>query len=738
MGEVYRARDEKLGRDVAVKVLPADALTDEAARRRFHKEAEALVRLSHPHIATVFDVDSAEGTDFVVMEVVPGPTLKERLHDGPLREKEVVRLGTLLVRGLMAAHEKGIVHRDLKPSNLSLTEDGLLKILDFGLVRLLQTESAGETAPTETAAGRAAGTLPYMSPEQLRGRGVDARSDLYAVGAVLFELATGRRVFEPANEVELADAILHEAPPSPRSLKSTLSPGLEAIVLKALDKDPELRYQTAREMLVDLERLQVGSSAGSGSGDVAIPQPGRDRRRAPVWVSTAGAVAVLALGAWCAPAPEGERLACFRGGALFLYDLETRERVPLLTVHQRSDGLAWAPDGRRLRFMSYEPDGTTWISETTIEGAPARRRWWCADQDLDWGRPTWTTDGRFFLFHRWSESTGRMELFAVRDGGAFPWRESEPVQVTFGPAGLDYGVVPAPDGTTLLAYGEVPKGELVRFSSEKSRFEPLLGGVSALTADVSDDGEWIAWVSYPEQTLWRSRLDGSERLQLTTPPLEVLWPRWSPNGQSLAFDARLPGSSSTAVYVVSSEGGDPELLGPADSNFRQPCWLPDGQTLLTCHGAMVQADGIYEIDLETREITMVPGTEKLRWPKCGRSGLILANPRTGLPDDDETVMSVLRPGRREWETALSQPSMEEFLPRDLTRDERRFCGISYPTTNEVPCYSMPDGRKEVLVEVDEPLLPPIWPYMTLDANDDPIVIRDRSTREIYALEWEAP
>ncbi|MCG6925644.1 MAG: serine/threonine protein kinase, partial [Acidobacteria bacterium] len=164
MGEVYRARDEKLGRDVAVKVLPADALTDEAARRRFHKEAEALVRLSHPHIATLFDVDSADGTDFIVMEVVPGPTLKERLQEGPLREKEVVRLGTQLVRGLMAAHEKGIIHRDLKPSNLSLTEDGLLKILDFGLVRLLQPGLvAGETAPTETAAGRAAGTLPYMS-----------------------------------------------------------------------------------------------------------------------------------------------------------------------------------------------------------------------------------------------------------------------------------------------------------------------------------------------------------------------------------------------------------------------------------------------------------------------------------------------------------------------------------------------------------------------------------------------
>ena len=159
MGEVYRARDEKLGRDVAVKVLPADSLGDEAARRRFRKEAEALVRLSHPHIATLFDVDSADGTDFIVMEVVPGPRSRSDSQDGPLREKEVVRLGTQLVRGLMAAHEKGIIHRDLKPSNLSLTEDGLLKILDFGLVRLVKPGPGvvGETAPTETAAGRAAG-----------------------------------------------------------------------------------------------------------------------------------------------------------------------------------------------------------------------------------------------------------------------------------------------------------------------------------------------------------------------------------------------------------------------------------------------------------------------------------------------------------------------------------------------------------------------------------------------------
>ena len=229
MGEVYRAHDTKLDRDVALKVLPEGALNKDDARKRFLREANALSRLSHPHVATLFDFDTAAGTDFLVMELVRGPSLRDELEEkGALPERDVVRLGAQLARGLQAAHEQGIVHRDLKPGNLQLTPDGLLKILDFGLARLVPRETAPgeETAPTQTAVGKVAGTLLYMSPEQLRGRGVDARTDLYAAGAVLYEMATGRRLFSKPSSAELTEAILNEDPTPPRGLNERISPGL--------------------------------------------------------------------------------------------------------------------------------------------------------------------------------------------------------------------------------------------------------------------------------------------------------------------------------------------------------------------------------------------------------------------------------------------------------------------------------------------------------------------------------
>ena len=262
MGEVYRAHDEKLDRDVALKVLPEGSLADQTARSRFHKEAHALLRLSHPHVATLLDFDSTDGVDFLVLELVTGPSLEEALRPGPLPEKDVLRLGVQLAHGLQAAHEQGVVHRDLKPSNLALTPDGLLKILDFGLARLMPPRAAppGDRTATETAAGTVVGSPPYMAPEQLMGKPPDPRTDLYSAGAVLYELATGHRPFGGRSGVVLTDAILHEPPPPPRSLRPSLSPGLESIILKSLDKDPDLRCQTAKELLVDLKRLEVASS----------------------------------------------------------------------------------------------------------------------------------------------------------------------------------------------------------------------------------------------------------------------------------------------------------------------------------------------------------------------------------------------------------------------------------------------------------------------------------------------
>jgi serine/threonine protein kinase len=258
MGIVYRARDEKLERDVALKVLPPGMLADEDARRRFRKEALALGKLNHPNIATVHEFGSEGSTDFIVTEYIAGVTLDARLRGGTLPLKEVVRMGSQLAHGLSAAHEQGIVHRDLKPANLRLTPDGRLKILDFGLAQLMsQGGDIGLTA-TWTQSQEVTGTLPYMSPEQLRGEATDVRSDIWSAGAVLYEMATGSRPFPEANGPLLINAILNREPQAPSKSNHQVSVGLENVILKTLDKDPARRYQSVRELGVDLERLTAG------------------------------------------------------------------------------------------------------------------------------------------------------------------------------------------------------------------------------------------------------------------------------------------------------------------------------------------------------------------------------------------------------------------------------------------------------------------------------------------------
>ncbi len=292
MGVVYRAHDERLDRNVALKVLPAGTLADEAARKRFRKEALALARLNHPNIGAVYDFDTQDGLDFLVMEYVPGGTLASRLTGGPLPEKEAVALGAQIAAALEEAHELGIVHRDLKPGNIALTLKGQVKVLDFGLAKLLQPASAGMLGESRTASvadAEAAGTLPYMAPEQVEGGRVDARADIYTMGAVLYEMVAGRRPFHADSALRLSDAIRRQPPVPPRAVNAAVSPELERIILKCLEKESENRYQSAKELGVDLRRL--GSSV---SAPFARPEEtgGNWRRRA---LLAAGIVMALLL-----------------------------------------------------------------------------------------------------------------------------------------------------------------------------------------------------------------------------------------------------------------------------------------------------------------------------------------------------------------------------------------------------------------------------------------------------------
>ena len=260
MGEVYRARDEHLDREVAVKVLHEDIWANEESRRNFRHEALNLSRLNHPNIAIVHDFDCYQETDFLVTEYIPGISLNERLSEGPLAEEEILRLATQLVEGMAAAHGQGVVHRDLKPGNLRVSPDGRLKILDFGLARPLaparQTSSTASTGDASVLAG----TLAYMPPEQLLGEITDVRSDIYSVGVILYEMSTGRRPFQATTTTTLVDAILHSSPLAPGRLRPELSPALEQIIEKCLEKEPGHRYQSALELLTDLRRASRAST----------------------------------------------------------------------------------------------------------------------------------------------------------------------------------------------------------------------------------------------------------------------------------------------------------------------------------------------------------------------------------------------------------------------------------------------------------------------------------------------
>lgn len=289
MGEVYRARDDRLERDVALKILPPGAVSDSAARKRFRKEALALSRLNHPNIATVLDFDSQDGMDFLVMEHVAGEGIAEKVAAGPLGEREIARLGFELAEGIAAAHGQGVIHRDLKPGNLRLMPDGRLKILDFGLAQLLEASAPPESGAADTISasgpGITAGTLPYMAPERLHGETADARSDIWAVGLVLYELATGKRAFPEGDNARLITAILHETPPLATTANRRVSASLGSIIAKCLEKDPENRYQSARELAVDLRRLGAGAS---------LLREARPSRSKSTWV-LAGAAGLVGL-----------------------------------------------------------------------------------------------------------------------------------------------------------------------------------------------------------------------------------------------------------------------------------------------------------------------------------------------------------------------------------------------------------------------------------------------------------
>jgi eukaryotic-like serine/threonine-protein kinase len=275
-GEVYRARDASLKRDVAIKVLPASFSRDHDRLRRFQLEAEAAAALNHPNILSIHAIGQQDGSSYVVTELLEGETLRQRLQHGALKRREAIDIAIQVAKGLAAAHEKGIAHRDLKPENLFLAKDDHIKILDFALAKLMQAGS-GSDGPTvafrdQTDAGRVLGTVGYMSPEQVRGEPADARSDIFALGCVLHEMLTGKRAFHKPTAVETMNAILNEDPPAPSQITRNISPALQRLLHRCLEKPPDRRFQSASDLAFALDAL---SQTGSGSATTVTPTKSR-------------------------------------------------------------------------------------------------------------------------------------------------------------------------------------------------------------------------------------------------------------------------------------------------------------------------------------------------------------------------------------------------------------------------------------------------------------------------------
>ncbi len=440
MGEVYRAKDPRLGREVAIKVLPASFSQDTDRLRRFEQEAKAAGVLNHPNITAVYDIgtDSNDRAPYVVQELLEGETLRSELAGGRFSPRKAIETATQIAEGLAAAHEKGIVHRDLKPENLFVTRDGRVKILDFGLAKLTQIEgsgSSGTNLPTETRGtepGVVLGTLGYMSPEQVRGRSADARSDIFSFGAILYEMLSGKRAFHGDSAADTMSAILREDPPDLSVTNQSISPGLERVVRHCLEKNPERRFQSARDLAFNLGEL----SGASGTAVAGVASRGPSRSFP--WMAVGALAAILAAFAaghflWkpsIASTPTYRRLTFRRGNlgtARFAPDghgvvySASWEGNPLEIYTTRPEGPESTPIGVKFAdLMSVSPSGELAISLRDRFLAGPGGVGTLATVPIGGGAPRsiaefieraiWTPDGKQLAVVRFLEGRNRIEL----------------------------------------------------------------------------------------------------------------------------------------------------------------------------------------------------------------------------------------------------------------------------------------------------------------------------------------
>ena len=713
MGEVYRARDSALRREVAIKVLPSFVSRDPDRLRRFEQEAQAAAALNHPNILAVYQFGVFDGAPYLVSELLEGSTLRELLRHGAIPNRKAIDYGVQIAHGLAAAHDKGIVHRDLKPENLFVTKDGRVKILDFGLAKLTQRQPAEDDAATLTVGtdpGMVVGTAGYMSPEQVRGQPVDHRADIFAYGAILYEMLSGKRAFHRGTSAETMTAILNDDPPSISQIVPAASPGLQRVIHRCLEKNPEQRFQSASDLAFALEALSDSGIAPA----VALPQASRSRwlwvaatafaavliaalilwwrippaepivesitqltddgqlkgkmatdglriyfnegptgslklaqvsveggptapvetRFANCWLIGAvedGSALLVAVGSasespyvldplWQIPLPAGEprragdvevaNASMFpdgrivfskfaqqtgangtgRGGDWFIAAKDGSNPQKLLSL-PRVGGVDASAFGQRILFVQPIPDGRR-LLEIKADGTGLRE----IGQFADMSTPRWTSGEKYIVYQSGDASHSDIWLLPMHTG--LFRHPGKPIRLTNGP--LPYSLpTPSRDGKQIFVLGTKQRGELVRYDMKTHEFVSFLGGISATDPTFSRDGKWVAYLSYPDHTVWRSRSDGTERMQLTFAPMDARFPAISPDATRVSFH-----TSKNELFVVDMQGGQPQKV--ADNAFFAS-WSPDGNYLYSKSGLAPYPSQI--IDLRTGQSSVLPSSE---------------------------------------------------------------------------------------------------------------------------------
>jgi serine/threonine protein kinase len=845
---VYKAEDTRLGRFVALKFLPPEGQRDAHVQARFQREAQAASALNHHNICTVYDIGEQDGQTFIAMELLEGQTLRQKIGSRPLPLETLLDYAMQTAAALEIAHKNGVVHRDIKPSNIFVTSRGEIKLADFGLAKrvILDSTPIGDS-PTISAPiterGTILGTVAYMSPEQAQDQDIDARSDIFSFGIVLYEMATSRPAFPGESKATILGEILHKEPKPIRELNPQIPEELQRIVVKTLEKDREDRYQTAHELTVDLRRLLKKETERSQTG-LAVEPPKREKSRKWVWIGGAAVVGAAALAAFIgrsrpadsAPLPmeqvtfssetkspsiftDGSRIYFVSGskpvemsvkggdsaslraaiGSMSILDISPDGSEFLLLQSDLNDetqrgtiwtmpvlggaakrlgnitarGASYSPDGKLIAFNEKESvyvcnaDGQNvkeiWNTHHMVPGNPVfspdskkirvtvsrsnleddvTRIWelnvdgsnphplplpphWREDSGAYGG--IWTPGGKHFVFSSYKDGSNNIYEYLEPRWYEF-WNKPYTVRLTPGQPEV-IAMAPSRDGNGMFVVGRLAQGSLHFYDEREKRFLPYLGGLPATQLVVSPDRKWMVYTDYPRGYLWRCKIDGSEKLQLTNTLAQMV--TWSPDSKWIAY------TDWHELYRVSVDSGAPEKLTSEGFTEVLPNWSPDGKSIYFNDYPITGHFRIRVLDLQTRKVSTMSGSDGYYAPSWSPDGQYLAGIQN--PPKSLAIYSVktkqwkqLKVFEHDWGFFVWAPDSKSLYsmrgPEEVGTGEQM--GI-YRLT-------VPDGKWELFTKFTglNPPLVGVQDFISITPEGHVAAISDTSVSQIYQMKWK--